>query len=131
MKNLLFLLLFIPAISSAQIVFQHGFGKVVIAGSSSGGGITVPVDASLENIYPYVIQNVNFDATRPNKRDTISQNTTFYMNNLPSTGSGTVTFVLTGSWLLQVNGAIGTPLPTSGGVYVRAYNYSGSGVNWP
>lgn len=122
----LLVLLFFPSLAFSQLVVK---GKFVVGGTSSGGGgggTTVLVDTSKETIYPLSFMSSVYDATRPNKLIDISTNCTYYMNSVPLAGTGTVTFVLTGTCIVQVNGIISNAFPTTG-TFTRTYTCSNIG----
>jgi hypothetical protein len=128
MKNLLFILLILPTLSFSQTVFIEGFGKVVISGGG-GGGPTVPVDNTPENLYFHPIMNITWDITRPNKAVAVTDNCSFYMDDVSPSGTGQVTFTITGTAIIKVNGTVSNAFPTTG-TFTRTYTYSSGSLVW-
>lgn len=135
MKNLLFLFLLLPTLAFSQGAIKR-FGPIVVSGTSGGGGggITIPVNDTVEEVAFAPIMNAYWNAIRPNQIvNNITTDCTFYENNVPVGATGTVTFVITSTIPdpIQVNGTVITPMPTTAGTYNRPFFNSGSGVTWP
>lgn len=129
MKKLLFFFLLLPSLAFSQTPSIKGLGKVVIAGSS-GGGTTVPVDTSKEAIqFTFPVTNVYYSAIRPNQVITVTGDFTFYENWVPIGASGQVTFVITGTAVIQVNGVVSNAFPTSG-TFTRTYTNVAGVLTW-
>lgn len=133
MKKIAILILFLlPTLTFSQPGAIKRFGPIVVAGSG-GGGSVVAVNDTVEEVAFAPIMNVYWNATRPNQIvNNINADFTYYMNNVPIGGVGTVTFVITATIdPPQVNGTVITPMPTTAGTYNRPFLNSGGTLTWP
>jgi hypothetical protein len=123
MRKLLLLFLIIYSVNCRAQIAVHFFGKVVINGTTSGG---VTIDNTPEQLVFTPIIDTYYKPVTPNKTVTVTTDLTFSENNIPIGSSGSVTFVLTGSYNVQLNGQVNNPIPASPGTYTRTVtNVSG------
>jgi hypothetical protein len=127
-QRYIFLLFIIPFTANAQTGFPvRSFAKIVVNGTTSGG---VTIDNTPEQLVFTPIINTYYKPVTPNKTITVTADLTFAENNIPVGSSGNVTFVLTGSFNVQLNGQVNNSIPASPGTYTRTISNISGTYTW-
>jgi hypothetical protein len=123
----LLIILFIPLISYSQGIAVKSFAKIVVNGTSSSG-VTIDITPEVLTFKP--IMNEPYKPITPNKTVTVTANLSFSENNIPLGSGGSVIFVLTGSWTVQLNGQVNNAIPATAGSYLRTISNSAGVYSW-